>query len=117
VAFSAVFFAVPLARLARDRLQLRARARRNARRSLLARIFAAPAQPRPLEAIATDPALAQALARDLVRLGGDVEPDDQGRIHYLFPRIQRELAALERARAQAAAAETNPGAIVFSSEN
>jgi hypothetical protein len=116
-AFSAVFFAVPLARVVRHKLQHRARARRNARRSLLARIFAAPAQPRPLEAIAPDPALAQALERDLVRLGGDVSPDDQGRVHYLFPRIQRELAALERARAQAAAAEQNPGAIVFSSDN
>jgi len=116
-AFSAVFFAVPLARLARDRLQLRARTRRNSRRSLLAHIFAAPAQPRSLEAIAPDPALAEALQRDLVGLGGDVEPDDQGRVHYLFPRIQRELAALERARGQAAADETHPGAIVFSSDN
>ena len=116
-AFSAVFFAVPVARLVREKLQLRARARRNARRSLLARIFAAPGQPRSLAALAPDPALAQALDRDLVRLGGDVAPDDQGNVHYLFPRIQRELAALERARAQAAAAETSPGAIVFSSEN
>ena len=117
VAFSAVFFAVPLARLVREKLRLRARARRNSRRKLLARIFAAPAEARPLQTIAPDRELAEALQRDLVRLGGDVAPDDQGRVLYLFPRIQRELAALERVRAEAAAAEQNPGVIVFSSEN
>jgi hypothetical protein len=118
-AFSAVFFAVPLARLVREKLRLRARARRNARRSLLQRIFAAPGQPRTAEAIAPEPALAQALQRDLVQLGGDVapEPDEQGRVRYHFPRIERELVALSRERAKAAAEEKNPGAIVFSSEN
>jgi hypothetical protein len=117
-AFSALFFAIPLVRLVRDKLQQRARGRRNARRGLLARIFAAPAQPRALEEIAPEPALAAALQRDLVPLGGDVssEPDERGRVRYLFPRIERELAALERARQKAAVEEKSPGAIIFSSE-
>jgi hypothetical protein len=116
--FSAVFFAVPGARLLRERLAARSRAKRNARRSLLSRIFAAPAEARAVEAIAPDRAQAQALERDLVRLGGDVaaEPDERGRVCYVFPRIERELAALARARSAAARDEASPGQVVFSSE-
>ena len=118
-AFSAVFFAIPLGRLVREKLQARSRARRNARRSLLRWIFAAPAELRAAEAIAPEPALARALERDLVRLGGDValEPDERGRVRYHFPRIHRELTVLERERARAASEEKSPGAIVFSSES
>ena len=119
VAFSAVFFAIPLGRLVREKMATRARARRNARRGLLQRIFASPAEPRTVEALAPEPALAAALERDLVLLGGDVDgnPDEQGRVRYLFPRIERELAAVERARREASSDEKNPGAIVFSSED
>jgi hypothetical protein len=119
VAFSALFFAIPLGRFVRTKLNARAQSRRNARRGLLARIFAAPAEPRAVEALAPEPALAEALRRDLIRLGGDVVPDEQGRVLYAFPRIERELAALDRARRQADEAgndEKNPGAIVFSSD-
>ena len=115
--FSAVFFAVPLGRLVREKLATRARARRNARRSLLARIFSAPADARALEDLAPSRELAEALERDLVRLGGDVSPDEQGRVRYLFPRIDRELAALARVRKQAARDEQSPGAVVFSSDD
>ena len=101
----------------REKLEKRARARRNARRGLLARIFAAPAEARTLEAIAPDRALAEALDRDLVRLGGDVAPDEDGRIRYRFPRIEREMAVLERVRREAAGDEKSPGAIVFSSSD
>jgi hypothetical protein len=115
VVFSAVFFAIPLGRRVRERLERRARARRNARRGLLARIFAAPSVPRTREALAPDPALAEALDRDLVSLGGDVAPDAQGQVLYVFPRIEREQAALERVRRAAAAGERSPGAVIFSS--
>jgi hypothetical protein len=116
--FSAVFFAVPGGRWVREKIAARSRAKRNARRSLLSRIFAAPAEARALETIASDAAQAAALERDLVRLGGDVasEPDERGRVRYLFPRIEREMAALTRARAAAARDEANPGQVVFSSE-
>ncbi len=117
--FSAAFFAIPAGRVVREKLAARSRARRNARRSLLSRIFAAPAEARCLEAIAPDRAQAEALERDLVRLGGDVapEPDEQGRVRYLFPRIEREMAALARARAAAARDEASPGEVVFSSDD
>jgi hypothetical protein len=119
VVFSALFFAVPLGRRIREGFRRRGRARRNARRGLLARIFAAPSLPRTAETLAPDPALAEALQSDLVSLGGDValEPDAEGRVRYAFPRIGSELAAVERARRQAAAEEKSPGAIVFSSSN
>jgi len=117
--FSAVFFAVPGARWVREKAAARSRAKRNARRSLLSRIFAAPAEARALETIAPDRAQAAALERDLVRLGGDVasEPDERGRVRYLFPRIEREMAALARARAAATRDEASPGQVVFSSED
>jgi hypothetical protein len=119
LAFSAVFFAVPLGRFVREKIAVRARARRNARRGLLARIFAAPSEPRTVEALAPEPALAAALERDLILLGGDVDltPDEQGRVRYLFPRIERELAAVERARRLASNDEKDAGAIVFSSDD
>ena len=115
--FSALFFSIPLGRAVRAGLGKRARERRNARRGLLARIFAAPAEARTIEAIAPDRALAAALDRDLVRLGGDVAPDADGRVLYLFPRIEREMAVLARVRREAASEEKSPGAIVFSSED
>ncbi|HVY37510.1 MAG TPA: hypothetical protein VHM31_06230 [Polyangia bacterium] len=116
LAFSALFFAVPAARwikARRDAARIRAR---NDRRRLLGRIFAA-AGPRPREELAPTPALAAALDRELVELGGDVaaEPDAQGRVLYTFPRIEQETAAVVRARAAAPAIEREAGAIVFSS--
>jgi hypothetical protein len=117
IVFSALFFGVPLGRRLVEAFRGRARARRNARRGLLARIFSGDAGPKTAEALAPDAALARALKDDLVPLGGDVslEPDEAGRIRYAFPRIERELAAVERARRQADAAEQSPGAVVFSS--
>ena len=120
IAFSALFFAVPLGRWIKARIDARARNTRNDRRRLLGRIFAGADRnlgPRPREELAPTPALAAMLDRDLVALGGDVasEPDAQGRVRYVFPRIDQETAALTRVRAIAPAAEREAGAIVFSS--
>ena len=116
LAFSAVFFAVPLARWIKGRIAARARGARNDRRRLLGRIFAATG-PRLREDLAPTPALGALLDRELVSLGGDVaaEPDAQGRVRYTFPRIEQETAALARLRAAAPAAERDAGAVVFSS--
>jgi hypothetical protein len=114
LAFSGVFFSVPLVRWLKVRLTRPARLAANQRRALLERIFSSLA-PRPREEIAPTPALQAALDQQLVALGGDVEPDDQGRIHYHFPRIKQELQAVARARAAAPRLEQEPGAIVFSS--
>jgi hypothetical protein len=120
LAFSAVFFAVPLGRWVKARLEARARTRRNDRRRLIGRIFATVelglgASPR--EELAPTPALAALLDRELISLGGDVaaDPDARGRVGYTFPRINQEMAALARVRAAAPALERDAGAVVFSS--
>jgi hypothetical protein len=120
IAFSALFFAVPLGRWVKARIDARARGARNDRRRLLGRIFAGADRnlgPRPREELAPTPALAAMLDRDLVSLGGDVasEPDARGRVRYTFPRIEQETATLARVRAIAPAAERDAGAVVFSS--
>jgi hypothetical protein len=122
LAFSAVFFAVPLARWVKGRLDARARATRNDRRRLIGRIFATAELglgPSAREDLAPTPALGAMLDRELVTLGGDIapEPDARGRVLYTFPRIVQETAALARLRAAAPAAERDAGAIVFSSED
>jgi hypothetical protein len=116
MAFSALFFAVPLGRWLKARVDARARNRRNDRRRLLGRIFSA-TRPRLREVLAPTPALGAMLDRELVSLGGDVaaEPDENGRVRYTFPRIAQENAALARARAAAPLAERDAGAVVFSS--
>ena len=120
IAFSAIFFAVPLGRWVKARLEARARDARNARRRLIGRIFATVdlglgASPR--EELAPTPALAALLDRELVSLGGDVatDPDARGRVRYTFPRIEQENAALARLRAAAPAIEREAGTVVFSS--
>lgn len=116
VAFSGLFFAVPLGRWIKARVDARARRARNDRRRLLGRIFAENG-PHLREELAPTPALAAILDRELSSLGGDVaaEPDAGGRVRYSFPRIEQETAAVARARAAAPAAEKNAGAVVFSS--
>jgi hypothetical protein len=60
--------------------------------------------------------VAEALAKELVALEGDVVTDENGKMRYAFPRISEELAAIEKARSQASTRERDPGAIVFSSK-
>jgi hypothetical protein len=116
LAFSAVFFAVPAARWLKARIEARRLRVRNDRRRLLGRIFSG-AGPRPREALAATPASAALLDSELPALEGDVatEPDRQGRVLYTFPRIEREMAAIARARAAAPDSELEAGALVFSS--
>jgi hypothetical protein len=116
LAFSALFFAVPGLRWIKARREAARLRARNDRRRMLGRIFAA-AGPRPREELAPTPALAAALDRQLVELGGDIapEPDERGRVLYTFPRIEQETAAVARVRAAAPAIEQDAGAIVFSS--
>lgn len=115
LAFSSMFFGVPLVRWLKTRLTRGQRAAANQRRSLLQRIFASLA-PRRREDLAPTKELGAALDQDLVALGGDVEPDESGQLTYHFPRIKQELEAVARARAAAPQLERDPGAVVFSSE-
>ncbi|HEY2902319.1 MAG TPA: hypothetical protein VGL59_17185 [Polyangia bacterium] len=116
LAFSSVFFGVPFVRWLKARLGRRRRAAANQRRSLLQRIFASLA-PRRREDLAPTKELGAALDKELVALGGDVEPDEDGRLNYQFPRIKQELEAVAQARAAAPRLERDPGAVIFSSND
>lgn len=114
--FSALFFAIPGVRWLKSRWDARQRQHREDRHQLLRRIFARSGR-RTREELAPTPALGAILDGELVALGGDVatEPDEQGRVCYIFPRVEQETAAVARARADAAGGERDAGAVVFSS--
>lgn len=117
VLFSSLLFAVPLGRWVVDKIRDRGRKKRNARKRLLQRVLVRRGQAAPQEALAPDAELATALNKELVALGGDIETDANGQVLYAFPRVREELAAMEKARAQASTRERDPGAIVFSSKD
>lgn len=115
--FSTVFFAIPGVRWLKARWDARKRRHHEDRHQLLRRIFAGGGK-RTRADLCPTPALGAILDGELIALGGDVatEPDEQGQVCYIFPRIEQELAAVGRARDKASAvAECDAGAVVFSS--
>lgn len=117
VAFSTIFFAVPLGRWIVERGREGRRQERNRRRELLRQVYAVEGAPLPPERLAPEPALEATLTRALVPLGGDVDPGEDGKMRYVFPRIQQELQAVARARRQATGKERDAGEVVFSSRD
>jgi hypothetical protein len=114
--FSALFFAIPGVRWLKARVTDRRRRWKEHRHHLLRRIFTGGGA-RAREELAPTPELGKVLDGELVSLGGDIapEPDEQGRVQYTFPRIERETAAVAHARQLARGAERDAGAVVFSS--
>ncbi len=117
VIFSSMVFIVPLGRWLVEKARDRGRRQRNARRALLRIAIENQGAPLPPEQLAPDSAMAKALDRSLVALGGDVVTDDAGQMRYAFPRIKEELDAVARARAQASGSEKEAGTVVFSSKD
>jgi hypothetical protein len=122
--FSAIFFAVPAARWLVRRRQLAKRERRLLRRELLREIWAHPGEPRdPVElstraAQRTGVPVAEAqklLDRLVADLDGDVTTDAEGRMRYVFSRLDEEQRAVEKARL--AAPDKRLGEVIFSSED
>ncbi|MGZ3441811.1 MAG: hypothetical protein ACXVDD_19960 [Polyangia bacterium] len=122
--FSAIFFAVPAARWAIRRRQLAKRERRLLRRELLREIWARPGEPRdPAEVTArasqrTGLPVAEAqkmLDRLVADLDGDVTTDAEGRMRYVFSRLDEEQRAVQKARL--AAPDKQLGEVIFSSED
>jgi hypothetical protein len=122
--FSAIFFAVPAARWAVRRRKLAKRERRMLRRELLREIWAHPAEPRDPAELSARAAQrtgvpigsAQAMLDTLVRdLDGDVTTDAEGRMRYVFPRLDEEQRAIAKARL--AAPDKQLGEVIFSSED
>ena len=122
--FSAIFFAVPAVRWAIRRRKLAERERRQLRRELLREIWARPGEPRdPAELTAhaaqrtaVPVADAQAMLDTLLRdLDGDVVTDGEGRMRYVFSRLDEEQRAVAKARL--AAPDQKLGEVIFSSED
>ncbi len=122
--FSAVFFAVPATRWLVRQRKLKTREKRQLRRALMREIWSAPATPRDPDELATLAAAATGLpqpnARAMVEqllkeLEGDVTTDDNGKSQYVFPRLDEEQRAVQKARAEAP--ERRLGEIIFSSDD
>lgn len=58
-----------------------------------------------------------ALMREIVKLGGDVDVDEQGRMQYRFRDLEEEAAALAAERTKASEREAQVGQVVFSSDS
>jgi hypothetical protein len=58
----------------------------------------------------------KAIVHEVVRLGGDVDADAQGRVRYRFVDLETEAAALEEERAAAEEEEKKAGRVVFASD-
>jgi hypothetical protein len=59
----------------------------------------------------------KAIVHEVVRLGGDVDADAQGRVRYRFVDLETESAALEEERAAAEEEEKKAGRVVFASDS
>lgn len=141
LAFSSLFFAIPIARWLQQRWQAKRLAWADTRAGLLRAIFAAEGAPRePVKLLAAARPTTSELARTnsaapsagaggkkplagkvldglLVDLEGDVAADDAGEMRYAFPRLGEELVAGRAARREALASERTPGEVVFSSKD
>ena len=123
--FSAGLFVLPIVRAALRPGRAKKVARERGRLALLRVVLNKIGEKKPI----TEPALEEAyrkaagiapdakeLTRELVRLGGDVEIEAEGRVRYRFADLETEAAALEAEREAAADEEKKPGKVVFSSD-
>ncbi len=114
--FSSLFFAVPLARWAKESRARKRRARWNARLRVLRRIWLSGGATRAPSTLAEGPAEEAALEALLAPLEADITAGEGGsKMLYSFPRLAEERSAVESARQLAGAGEKDAGAVVFSS--
>jgi hypothetical protein len=123
--FSAALFLIPIVRAALRPSRAKKIAKERGRLALLRVVLNKIGEKQPI----TEPALVTAyrkasgldpdekeLTRELVRLGGDVQIEAEGRVRYRFADLETEAAALEAEREAAADEEKRPGKVVFSSD-
>jgi hypothetical protein len=125
LAFSILFFIVPLMRAAfRGRAQKKV-AEENARLAILREVLTRAPKKEPVKdetlrtvyrvATGHEPT-SKELTRRVVDLGGDVDVGPQGEVRYRFPDLELEAEAIEEERAHADVAEAKLGRVVFTSE-
>ncbi len=114
--FSSLFFAVPLARWAKESRARKRRARWNARLRVLRRIWQSGGATRAPGTLAEGPEEEAALEALLAPLEADVTAGEgKSKMLYSFPRLAEERAAVDAARQLAGSGEKDAGAVVFSS--
>ena len=124
--FSIALFALPAFRALYRPWKARRVARENARRALLREVLTEVESGRNE---VTDHALQEAwreaageapdeeaIMREVVALGGDVEARDDGKVRYRFPDLEAEALALKAEREAASEEEARVGKVIFSSE-
>jgi hypothetical protein len=129
--FSALFFAIPLARRAALRRDNRARRARNVRKVLLGFVYRKSLDAEPLTLASATRAVRTVLDDDTVREGAvdaelqrliveleaDVAPADDGAVTFRFPAVRRQLEAAEHTRRQLQLEQKELGRIVYASDD
>ena len=122
---SLLLFALPLVRAAIRPLKEKRVARERARLAVLREVITATSSKQPVDEERVARAWSEAtgekpddkaIVHEVVRLGGDVENDAQGRVRYRFVDLETEAAALEEERAAADEEEKKAGRVVFASD-
>ena len=129
--FSALFFAIPLARRAALRRENRVRRARNVRKVMLGFVYRKSLDAEPVtlasatRAVRTvldddsvgDAEVDAALQRLIVELDADVQPDATGAVSFRFPAVRRQLEAAEQLRRQLQLERKEVGRIVYASDD
>ena len=124
--FSILIFLMPAFRALKNKLAEGAVKKENARLQVMKEVLTHASK----KELVTDEALrnkvriatgheptSKEITRQVVALGGDVEPGPEGEIRYRFADLEAEAEALEEERAHAPEKEARVGKVVFSSEN
>ena len=123
--FSVALFALPLVRAALRPIKQQRVTHERARLAVMREVLTRVAAKQPVDdqllvgawtAAAGKPPESKELVHEVVRLGGDVENDAQGRVRYRFVDLETEAAALDEERATAQEDEAKVGKVVFASD-
>lgn len=124
--FSLLIFLMPVFRALKNKLAEGAVKKENARLQIMKEVLTRASR----KELVTDQALREKvriatgheptskdITREVVALGGDVEPGPEGEIRYRFADLEAEAEALEEERAHAPAKEARVGRVVFASDD
>jgi hypothetical protein len=119
--FSMLLFALPLSRWLAKSAEKRRVDRQNGRRGLLFAVFnrltnrgvSENAIKKAWEQVSQSPADDKAIVKEVVRLGGELEINEDGTTMYRFKELENELKALAEERESASDSEKHVGPVIF----
>jgi hypothetical protein len=123
--FSALLFMFPISRWLSKPSEQRRVNMQNGRRGLLFAVFnrltnrgvSEHAIKTAWEQISKSPADDKAIVKEIVRLGGDVEISEDGKMMFRFKQLENELLDLHQEREQAKESEAQVGPVVFATDD